>query len=582
MRGNGAGALSFGMALKVSTGYCSEVGPRDQNQDFCGMATPTGAELDAKGLLAAVADGVSGERGGREAAEYSVRGLLADYYATPDTWAIPHALDRVLNANNRWLISQASTRRELDGMMTTLTALVLRGRRYTVAHVGDSRAYLLRDGKLSRLTTDHVWERPEMHHVLKRAIGLDPHLVVDYSEDRLSAGDVFLLVSDGVWQPMGEGRLRELLLQHPEPAAAAQALAHEALARGGTDNASAVVLRIDALPENDMRGTLAEGGALPLPPRLKPGRALDDFEILELLHESRATLLYKVKRGADGSLAVLKTLQPVMAADSEQRAALAAEEWLARRVVSHYFPQVLPAPERNYLYYLMSYHEGATLQQRLDAGAHFAIADAVRNGIRVTKGLGALHRMNVVHRDIKPANLHLGADDKLHILDLGIALNTGAIHEHNGGAPGTPSDGAAGTPSYMAPELFEGAGANAATDLYAVGVTMYHLLTRKYPYGEVEPFQHPRFGDPLPPTRFRPDVPKWLEAILLKAVARDPKLRFETAEEMLLALERGERSPLAAPRRTPLAARDPVAFWRSLAVALLVINLLLLYLLIAR
>ena len=280
------------------------------------MTTPTGTELDAKGLLAAVADGVSGERGGREAAEYSVRGLLADYYATPDTWAIPHALDRVLNANNRWLISQASTRRELEGMMTTLTALVLRGRRYSVAHVGDSRAYLLRDGKLLRLTTDHVWERPEMRHVLKRAIGLDPHLVVDYSEDRLSAGDVFLLVSDGVWQPMGEGSLRELLLQHPEPAAAARALAQEAFARGGTDNASAVVIRVDALLENDRPGTLAEGRALPLPPRLKPGQVLDELEILEPLHESRATILYKVMRRADGSLAVLKTLQPVMAADS--------------------------------------------------------------------------------------------------------------------------------------------------------------------------------------------------------------------------------------------------------------------------
>src|SRR3970040_151645 len=104
------------MSLQVSTGYCSLAGSREENQDFCGIANAPG--------------------GGPEAAEYSVRGLLADYYATPDTWAIPHALDRVLNANNRWLISQASTHRQLDSMATTLTALVLRGRRYTVAHVG--------------------------------------------------------------------------------------------------------------------------------------------------------------------------------------------------------------------------------------------------------------------------------------------------------------------------------------------------------------------------------------------------------------------------------------------------------------
>ncbi|OGA65434.1 MAG: serine/threonine protein phosphatase [Betaproteobacteria bacterium RIFCSPLOWO2_12_FULL_68_20] len=563
------------MSLQVSTGYCSLAGSREENQDFCGMATPAGAELDAKGVIAAVADGVSGGRGGREAAEYSVRGLLADYYATPDTWAIPHALDRVLNANNRWLISQASTHRQLDGMATTLTALVLRGRRYTVAHVGDSRAYLLRDGRLTRLTTDHVWDRPDMRHVLKRAIGLDPHLAVDYSEDRLRAGDVFALASDGVWEPIGEHSLKELLQRHADPAAAAAALVEEALARGGQDNASAVVLRVDAVPEADRVATLAEGRTLPLPPRLKPGHAIDGFDVLELLHESRATLLYKVRSRGDATLAVLKTLQPSLSADGEQRAALAGEEWLARRVLSHYFPQVLPAPERNYLYYLMSYHEGATLQQRLDAGAHFAVPDAVRIGIRILKGLGALHRLNVVHRDVKPANLHLGADDKLRILDLGVALNPGAIHETSEGAPGTPS--------YMAPELFEGASASVASDLYATGVTMYHMLTRKYPYGEIEPFQHPRFGDPLPPTRYRPDVPQWLEAALLKALARDPVPRFETAEEMLLALERGERLPLALPRRSPLAARYfPLALWRSLAVALLVLNLLLLYLLVAR
>ncbi len=120
------------------------------------------------------------------------------------------------------------------------------------------------------------------------------------------------------------------------------------------------------------------------------------------------------------------------------------------------------------------------------------------------------------------------------------------------------------------------------SDLYAAGVTLYHLLTRKYPYGEVEPFQHPRFGDPVPPTRFRPDIPKWLENLLLKSVASDPKLRFETAEELLLALERGERSALMAPPRTPLIAYAQRAPWQSIATVSVVINLLLLYLLLAR
>ena len=560
------------MSLDITTGHASLAGPRERNEDFCGTVVPAGRELETKGALLAVADGVSGNSGGREAAEYTVRGLLSDYYATPDTWTIPHALDKVLYANNQWLLGQAAAQRELAGMATTLSVLVLRGRRYYVAHVGDSRVYLLRGDHLTRLTNDHVWDRPDMRHVLTRAVGLGPHLVMDYAEDTLECGDVFVLVSDGVWEPLGDKSMHELLQLHREPERAARALVEKALACGGQDNASAIVARVHAVAHGDLRDSVVAGAALVPPPKARPGDVIDQFEVIELLHESRATLLYQVRHRSNGSLGVLKTLHPA-AADEAQCAALLAEEWLSRRVVSHYFPQVLPltAGQRTYLYYVMSYHAGATLQQRLDHGTHFSVADAVRVGIRLMKGLGALHRMNIVHRDIKPANLHLGADDKLRILDLGVALNRGAMHEAHDGAPGTPS--------FIAPELLAGEPADAQADLYAAGVTLYHLLTRKYPYGEIEPFQHPRFGEPAAPTRYRPDIPQWLEAALLKAVAREKKLRFETAEEFLLALERGEYRPLTPPPRTPLAARDPLLLWRSIAAVALILNLILLYLL---
>lgn len=109
---------------------------------------------------------------------------------------------------------------------------------------------------------------------------------------------------------------------------------------------------------------------------------------------------------------------------------------------------------------------------------------------------------------------------------------------------------------------------------------MYYLLTRRYPCGEIEPFQRPRFGDPVLPTRYRPDIPHWLENITLKAVARDPRLRFETAEEMLLALEIGERKPLLTPSCTPLAEREPLLIWQGIALLSILTNVLLIYLLI--
>lgn len=563
------------MPLKIIIGQATETGARERNEDFCGAVTPVAEQLETKGALLAVADGVGGNAGGREAAEMTVRGVLSDYYATPDTWEITAALDKVITALNRWVISQAARQREMAGMATTLSLLVLRGKRYVIAHVGDSRIYRLRGSELLQLTTDHVWDRPDMHHVLKRAIGLDTQLQVDYAEGELQAGDVFALMSDGVWEKLGQLGVHEILRLYHSPQMAADDLVKRALGKGSQDNATALVVRIEQTGNENLADAMAESKRLKVPPRLKIGEQLDDFEVLGLLYESRASLLYKVKNFANGQVCVLKTLHPLMADDAESCNGLLNEEWLAKRVVSRYFVEVLPVitERRSCLYYVMSWHSGATLQQKIDIGYHFTASDAANIGISLVKGLGALHRLNIVHRDIKPDNLHQDDDGRLRILDLGVALNPNSSIT-------APATGNPGTPSFMAPELFRGETANPQSDLYAAGVTLYHLLTRHYPYGEIEPFQRPRFGELVSPTRYRPDIPQWLENIILKAVARDPKLRFETAEEMLLALETGERKPLLAPARSPLAERDPLLMWQGITLLSVLANVLLIYLLI--
>jgi len=554
------------MPLHVALGHSSLTGPRERNEDFCGVVTPEGQELENKGLVAALGDGLGGHRGGREASEYVVRGLLCDYYATPDTWGVHRAIDKVVTALNRWLLSQSARDPELAGMATTLSAVVLRGRRWFSAHIGDSRIYLLRDGRLLRLTTDHLWDHPELKNVLSRAVGLDAHPLLDYAEGELQDGDRFVLLSDGVWGALAEATLVDTLLAQPDAQKAAAALTSLALASGGQDNASAVVVDALELPPPSLRDRLEHTARLPLPPRLKPGQELDGLEVEAVLHDSRLTLLYRVRDRKSGQRLVLKTLRPECEGDDEETSALIMEEWRARRVVSPFFPQIVPADERSCLYFLMTWHEGATLQQMLDADHHFTVAEVVQHGIRLMKGLGALHRLEIAHRDIKPANIHLGLDGRLRILDLGVAVSAG----ESATLAGNP-----GTPSFMAPELFDGTAAGAVHDLYAAGVTLYHLLTRKYPYGEIEPFQHPKFGEPVPPTRWRPETPAWVENLLLKAVANDPAERFETAEELLLALERGAARPLAAPRRQPLMARNPLRIWRLIAVVSLLVNLIL-------
>ena len=189
----------------------------------------------------------------------------------------------------------------------------------------------------------------------------------------------------------------------------------------------------------------------------------------------------------------------------------------------------------------------------------------------------------MIHRDIKPANLHQGEDGVLRLLDLGVAL-TGrepeAMRKLHAGAPRYINPEQWGFSSKAAPAGKDGPEElpDAQSDLFALGVTLYQLLTGKLPYGEVLPYQAGRYyRDPTPPSRHNPEVPIWLDHVVLKAVARDKRLRFETAEEFLLALERGASRPLTAPPPTPLIQRDPTALWKIALGISLLFNALLVY-----
>nr|WP_294863706.1 bifunctional protein-serine/threonine kinase/phosphatase [uncultured Pseudogulbenkiania sp.] len=554
------------MSLALTVGHATDAGPKPRNEDALACVTPEAGLLTSKGALFVLADGVSSCADGKLAAQSSVRAVAADYYATPETWEVGTALDRLLTAHNRWLRSQGKT------LVATLTALVLRGRRFTVAHVGDSRLYRLTGGRLFCLTTDHVWDEPSMRHVLKRAMGLDEHVMADFLDGDVAEGDVFLLVSDGVWGPLPDKRLDEVLRLHVDPQRAAQVLVEEAIAAGSGDNLSAIVLRVDGLPSANLGDELARGAFQSLPPRLKPGQEFDGLTVEAVLNDAPSGLAYRVL-DSGGKRWVMKTLPPTLAGDSQAEQALLVEEWLQKRLTAHYFAEVKPLPARQHLYYLLRWYAGENLaERRRREGGSIGPSEVVKIGLRLTRALAALHRLNIVHRDVKPENIHIDHDDKLRLLDLGVAYCPGLTVDRDGAVPGTPS--------YMAPELFEGASANVRTDLYAAGVTLYWLLTGHYPYGEVEPFQHPRFGTPELPTRYRPDLPLWLENVLLKAVERDPARRFETAEELQLALEKGDAQPVSVRRRVPWAERAPLKLWRAIALVSLLLNLVLVYLLL--
>ena len=581
------------MSFDVDIGYTSRRGRRDVNEDFGGAMCDTQRE---RGLIAALADGVSGDGGraarGLEAAQTTVMGLLADFFAAPETWETTVVLDRLIGAQNAWLADH--NRRRAGGAevaLTTLTALALRGQTWTLAHVGDTRAWLLRDAggeagatrELQPLTHDHTLGQmlgtADARNQLTRAVGLDDTVRVDYTQGDVQLGDVYLLTSDGVHGVLGAARLATLLRATPGAQGASDAIADAALAAGSRDNASALVIRITGLAARQLDDELADGRRLSACGALRVGETIDGYTVTAIVADSGVHRVVQARDNATRALVALKTLSPASANDAAERAMLAHEAWLGQRVAGEGagaagFVRVhARRADASALYTVFDWHGGRTLEQMLAGGQRPMVADVVDAALALARALGRLHRLGVVHRDIKPANLHLGDDAQWRIIDLGTAAS--------GRESAAQRELHAGTPSYMNPEQWQGARADAGSDLFALGATLYRWLTGRLPYGEIEPYQLARYRrDPAPASRMRADVPIWLDHLLAKSLARDRRHRFETAEELLLALQRGASRPVSALSPTPLIHRDAAAPWKiALAVSVLFNALLVVWLL---
>ena len=553
------------MSLQLSFAEASAIGPREENQDALRLVTPTPALAASKGYLFAIADGVSQCADGGLAARSTLQALALDYYATPETWGVAQALDRLLLAQNRWLQANGGG----QPLLTTVSALVMRGRRFTLAHVGDCRVYRWHADTLQRVSEDHVWDQPGMQHVLKRALGLDQHLVLDFLDGELRVNESFVLLSDGIWAVLGDTAIAAILRDQPDLQSAAQTLVSAAHLAGSQDNASALLVRVDALGETSIGDALIHLRQWPLPPALKPGQAFEGWQVEGILGQSQQSLLYRVRDGQQQPW-LLKTLPGALRDDHLAGQALLSEEWFLKRVAGRHFPEVHAASQRQHLYYVMREYSGTTLAQLQEKAGPLPLAQWLDLAERLLRAVGMLHRRQIFHRDIKPENLLLGDDGELRLLDFGLAYCPGLSEDQPSTLPGTPS--------YIAPEAFGGGAPTPQQDLYAVGVTLYFLLTGHYPYGKIETFQRPRFGVAVSASRYRPDLPEWIAQSLERAVAADPDQRFETAEEWLLLLEQGERRSLSV-RPRPLLEREPLKVWRTLALVSLLVNLVLLFLL---
>ena len=229
--------ITMSSSLKISLGFATDKGIKPENEDFGGAIIPDEPQLTHKGIVSAIADGMSGSDAGKLASQSCVGGFLSDYFSTPDSWSVKQAGQKVLSATNSWLYSQGQIRyHSTKGMVSTLSIIVLKSTTAHIFHIGDSRIYRLRKGNLEQITRDHrIWTSGDKHY-LNRAMGIEPRLEVDYKALPVELGDLFVMTTDGVHDFIDEKTLRELLEESSDLNSLAETIVQHTKANNSDDN----------------------------------------------------------------------------------------------------------------------------------------------------------------------------------------------------------------------------------------------------------------------------------------------------------------------------------------------------------
>ncbi|HUN43334.1 MAG TPA: protein kinase [Acetobacteraceae bacterium] len=550
---------------RVSIGTHTAIGPRPRNEDFVGAVLGSQIAAERRDVAAAIADGIGSAKGGRVAAETAVRGFLDGFWDVPETMEVRRAGARILNSLNGWIHSQGRQDANLVGMGCTFTALVLRGRLAHVLHVGDTRAYRLSGGRLIRLTEDHVRDDRGKSPVLIRALGIEAELRLDYSSHPVALHDRFLLCSDGVHGLLVDETIADVLRVRSAPDVTARTLVEEALAAGSTDNCTALVLDVLALPTARSEDVGSAIRRLPLIPVPQVGDTVDGFVLNVLVSEGRYSRLFGAVDDADGAPVVLKFPKPQVAETAIFHAAFVREAWVGTRITSPWVAHVieLPPGRQTCLYTVMALYTGELLETRLSRRPMVGLEEGRNIAVKLAHALAVLHRAGIIHRDVKPDNVMLESGGSLKLLDLGVVRLPGLED--------FPPENIPGTAAYMAPEMFQGEAGNVATDIYALGVTIFRTFTGVYPYGNSDATSPPKQERPRDLATLRSDLPAWVQAALHRAIALDPAERFADMAEFAHDFEAGP-SYAPPPVRRPLTLyeRSPVAFWQVVSALLAV------------
>jgi serine/threonine protein kinase len=565
-------------SLRISVGNFSDRGNKPGNQDNQGTRVGDGALLQTKGIAAAIADGVSSSEQGFEASYACVLGFLEDYFSTPETWSVKKSVLQVCTALNGWLYRQGESGQIAHrGRVSTLSAVVFKSTTAHIFHIGDSRIYRIRQGRLEQLTTDHrTWISTDKSY-LSRAMGVDTHLQIDYTRKSLEVGDIYLFSTDGVHDYLSDADLVTTTLSSTRDLnKAAELIARKALSHDSPDNVSCQLVRVEELPTQDADEVYQQLTELPFPPDLHEGLILDGFRIVRELHASNRSQLYLAIDSDTGLQVVLKTPSVNYEDDPAYIERFTMEEWVGRRIDNPHVLKVYePTRRRRFLYHITEYLQGPTLRQWMIDKPSPELEEVRGIVEQIAQGLQSFHRQEMLHQDLKPENIILDDQGTLKIVDFG-SVKVAGIAEIQ-----TPvyQSNLLGTANYSAPENLADKPGSTASDIFSLGVITYEMLTAgQLPFGEI-PSNRKRIDfkklQYKPSSDFNDSIPDWIDGALRKAVSADPMGRYHELSEFLYDLRNPNDSLIREDRR-PLLERQPLRFWRGLSGLLSLIILVLL------